>query len=95
MLTKLYAARLAPEGILVHEVRPGVIATDMTTTVQEKYDRLIAQGRFPLRGGARQRTWQTRSPCCAAINWRIPRATIWMWTAVSTFVSCDLQSKKR
>lgn len=48
MLTKLYAARLAPEGILVHEVRPGVIATDMTTTVQEKYDRLIAQGAFPI-----------------------------------------------
>ena len=32
----------------VHEVRPGVIATDMTTTVQEKYDRLIAQGAFPI-----------------------------------------------
>ena len=48
MLTKLYAARLAPEGILVHEVRPGVIATDMTTTVQEKYDRLSAQGAFPI-----------------------------------------------
>lgn len=48
MLTKLYAARLAPEGVLVHEVRPGVIATDMTTTVQEKYDRLIAQGAFPI-----------------------------------------------
>lgn len=48
MLTRLFAARLAPAGILVHEVRPGVIATDMTTAVQEKYDRLIADGAFPI-----------------------------------------------
>lgn len=48
MLTKLFADRLAPEGILVHEIRPGVIATDMTQTVTEKYDNLIAQGAFPL-----------------------------------------------
>lgn len=48
MLTTLYADRLAPEGILVHEVRPGVIATDMTAAVQEKYDRLFAAGAFPI-----------------------------------------------
>ena len=48
MLTKLYADRLAPEGILVHEVRPGVIETDMTSGVRDKYDRLIAQGVFPI-----------------------------------------------
>jgi NAD(P)-dependent dehydrogenase (short-subunit alcohol dehydrogenase family) len=48
MVTRLFARRLAPEGILVHEVRPGVIATDMTSSVQEKYDRLIADGAFPL-----------------------------------------------
>lgn len=48
MLTKLFADRLAPEGILVHEVRPGVIATDMTAAVKEKYDRLLAEGLFPL-----------------------------------------------
>ena len=48
MLTTLYADRLAGEGILVHEVRPGVIATDMTSKVQEKYDKLIAQGAFPI-----------------------------------------------
>lgn len=48
MLTTLYADRLASEGILVHEVRPGVIATDMTSTVQEKYDALIHQGTFPI-----------------------------------------------
>ncbi len=48
MLTSLYADRLAPEGILVNEVRPGVIATDMTSAVTEKYDRLIADNVFPI-----------------------------------------------
>lgn len=48
MLTKLYADRLAPEGILVHEIRPGVIRTDMTSTVTEKYDALFASGAFPI-----------------------------------------------
>ena len=48
MLTTLYADRLACEGILVHEVRPGVIATDMTGTVKAKYDDLIAKGTFPI-----------------------------------------------
>lgn len=48
MLTKLFADRLAPEGILVHEIRPGVIATDMTKTVQGKYDDLIARNAFPI-----------------------------------------------
>lgn len=48
MLTTLYADRLAAEGILVHEVRPGVIATDMTSTVTEKYDQLIQDGAFPI-----------------------------------------------
>jgi NAD(P)-dependent dehydrogenase (short-subunit alcohol dehydrogenase family) len=48
MLTKLYADRLAGEGILVNEVRPGVIATDMTSAVKEKYDKLIGEGVFPI-----------------------------------------------
>ena len=48
MLTTLYADRLAAEGILVNEVRPGVIATDMTSTVQGKYDALIEKGTFPI-----------------------------------------------
>ena len=49
MITTLYADRLAGEGILVHEVRPGVIKTDMTSKVQEKYDALIEGGTFPIR----------------------------------------------
>jgi len=48
MLTKLYADRLASECIFVNEIRPGVISTDMTSTVQEKYDKLIAEGIFPI-----------------------------------------------
>lgn len=48
MLTKLYADRLAQEGIFVHEVRPGVIATDMTLTVKKKYDDMFNAGVFPI-----------------------------------------------
>ena len=44
MATQLWAARLAEFGIDVYEVRPGVIATDMTGPVKEKYDKLIAEG---------------------------------------------------
>ena len=49
MLTQLYADRLAGEGVLVHEIRPGVIATDMTSTVHAKYDKMIEDGVFPIR----------------------------------------------
>ncbi len=48
MVTTLFADRLAPEGILVHEIRPGVIATDMTSAVSAKYDKLIEDGLFPI-----------------------------------------------
>ncbi|HEV7298526.1 MAG TPA: 3-ketoacyl-ACP reductase [Tepidisphaeraceae bacterium] len=44
MATQLWAARLAEHNIDVYEVRPGVIATDMTAGVTEKYDKLIANG---------------------------------------------------
>lgn len=48
MLTTLFADRLAAEGIVVNEVRPGVIATDMTSVVTEKYDKMIKEGVFPI-----------------------------------------------
>ena len=48
MMTVLFADRLAAHGIRVYEIRPGVIRTDMTATVTEKYDRLIADGVFPI-----------------------------------------------
>ena len=48
MMTQLFAARLAGQGIGVYEIRPGVVATDMTGPVKEKYDRLIAEGLTPI-----------------------------------------------
>lgn len=44
MMTSLWAVRLGPEGIPVYEIRPGIIKTDMTAGVKEKYDKLIAEG---------------------------------------------------
>jgi 3-oxoacyl-[acyl-carrier protein] reductase len=44
MATKLWAARLGEFGIPVYEIQPGVIKTDMTAGVTEKYDRLFEQG---------------------------------------------------
>jgi len=48
MMTDLFAARLAEYGINVFEIRPGIIATDMTAGVKEKYDALIARGLTPI-----------------------------------------------
>ncbi|MCZ7547475.1 MAG: 3-ketoacyl-ACP reductase [Anaerolineae bacterium] len=48
MLTALFADRLAEYGINVYEVRPGIIDTDMTSAVKEKYNRLIADGLTPI-----------------------------------------------
>lgn len=49
MMTLLYADRLAEFGINVYEIRPGIIETDMTSAVSEKYDALIAGGLTPMR----------------------------------------------
>lgn len=49
MMTQLLAVRLAEQGIRVYEICPGVIASDMTAPVKEKYDRLIAEGLSPIR----------------------------------------------
>jgi NAD(P)-dependent dehydrogenase (short-subunit alcohol dehydrogenase family) len=49
MVTKLFAARLADAGINVYEVCPGIIASDMTSPVQAKYDKLIDEGLTPIR----------------------------------------------
>ena len=48
MITKLFADRLAEFGIPVNEVRPGIIATDMTSKVKGKYDTLIEGGLLPI-----------------------------------------------
>ncbi len=49
MITKLYAARLAEMGISVIEIRPGIIETDMTAKVKEKYETLIDGGLTPIK----------------------------------------------
>jgi 3-oxoacyl-[acyl-carrier protein] reductase len=49
MLTKLFAVRLAEQGIGVFEIRPGVVKTDMTAPVGDRYDKLIAEGLTPIR----------------------------------------------
>lgn len=48
MITKLFAARLAEYGVSVIEIRPGIIETDMTAGVKEKYEKLIAEGITPI-----------------------------------------------
>lgn len=53
MAAQVWAVRLAEDGIQVVELRPGIMATDMTAGVKEKYDQLIAGGGVP------QRRWGT------------------------------------
>ncbi|MDR0783152.1 MAG: 3-ketoacyl-ACP reductase [Propionibacteriaceae bacterium] len=48
MATQLWAVRLGPEDIVVYEVRPGVIASDMTASVAEHYDALFERGLAPI-----------------------------------------------
>ncbi len=61
MSTQLWAVRLAERGINVYEVRPGIIRTDMTAAVREKYDRKIAEGLIP------QMRWGTPDDVGAAV----------------------------
>jgi len=49
MVTQLFADRLAEYGIPVFEVRPGIVDTDMTRVVHEKYEALIGSGLTPIR----------------------------------------------
>jgi 3-oxoacyl-[acyl-carrier protein] reductase len=53
MVSKLFAHRLAADGVCVYELRPGIIDTDMTAPVRDRYDAFIAQGGVP------QRRWGT------------------------------------
>lgn len=53
MAAQLWAVRLAAEGVQVYEIRPGIMKTDMTSGVTDKYDKLIAEGLVP------QQRWGT------------------------------------
>jgi NAD(P)-dependent dehydrogenase (short-subunit alcohol dehydrogenase family) len=48
MMSRLFALRLAGEGIHTYEVRPGVIRTQMTAVARDKYDRIFANNGAPL-----------------------------------------------
>lgn len=61
MAARLWAVRLAEFGVPVYEVRPGVIRTDMTAAVTEKYDRMFAEGL------ALERRWGTPEDVGAAV----------------------------
>ncbi|MBY0373182.1 MAG: 3-ketoacyl-ACP reductase [Bryobacteraceae bacterium] len=49
MSAQTFAARLAPEGVLVFEIQPGIIRTDMIAAVESVYDEKIAGGLLPQR----------------------------------------------
>lgn len=68
MVTQLLADRLAPEGIPVFEVRPGIIATDMTHAVHEKYEKLIENGLLPIpRFGKPEDVAKMVLACCSGL----------------------------
>ena len=50
-MPQLFTDRLAEHGITVNEIQPGIIQTDMTGPVKEKYDKLISEGLTPIRRG--------------------------------------------
>ncbi len=62
MASQLWAVRLAGEGVQVLELRPGIMATDMTAGVKDKYDALIAEGLVP------QRRWGTAEDVGRAVR---------------------------
>lgn len=68
MFTKLFAARLAECGVYVFEVSPGIIETDMTKCVKEKYDKLISDGITPVRRMGQPEDVARAVLCCASGN---------------------------
>lgn len=62
MASKLWAARLAGEGIQVYELRPGIMQSDMTRGVKEKYDTMLADGLVP------QKRWGTAEDVAKAVG---------------------------
>jgi 3-oxoacyl-[acyl-carrier protein] reductase len=62
MVAQLWATRLAAENIQVLELRPGIMATDMTAGVREKYDQLLTTGLVP------QKRWGTPEDVALAVG---------------------------
>jgi len=66
MITKLFADRLSEHNINVYEIRPGIIYTDMTKSVKNKYDKLIDSGITPIkRWGYPEDVAKAVSVCCS------------------------------
>jgi 3-oxoacyl-[acyl-carrier protein] reductase len=73
MAVKLFALRLAAAGVSVYEVRPGIIATDMTAGAKDLYDRRIADGLIPE--GRWGQPDDVGSVVAALVSGKFPHAT--------------------
>lgn len=73
MAVQLWASRLAEHNMQVYELRPGIMKTDMTSAVAEKYDQPIADGLVP------QRRWGTSGDVglavCSLVDGKFPYST--------------------
>ena len=87
MAAQLWAARLAEFDIPVIEIRPGIIATDMTSGVKEKYDKLIAEGLLP------QQRWGTPEYVARAVS-AFARGDLDYSTGVAIDVSGGFQIRR-
>jgi len=76
MATRLWAARLAEHGIGVYEIRPGIIATEMTAPVKDKYDKLIAEGLTPIKRWGRPEDIARAVAACARGQMRFSTAEV-------------------
>lgn len=76
MASSVFADRLSRENILVYEIRPGIIETDMTAKIKDKYDKLIGEGLVP------QKRWGVPSDIAKAVaslargDWAFSTGTI-------------------
>ncbi|MCX7028401.1 MAG: 3-ketoacyl-ACP reductase [Spirochaetes bacterium] len=73
MASRLWAVRLAPCGIQVYEIRPGIMATDMTSGVKAKYDAFLAQGIVPQNRWGRPK--DLGLAVCALLEGKFPFST--------------------
>ena len=96
MAAKLFAVRLAPGGIPVYEVRPGIISTDMTAGVRQMYDQRIADGLVPEAAlGPARTTSAAPSPRSSAATCRTRPAASFTSTAGCRCRACDRVSGLR
>lgn len=87
MAASLWAAELAPHNIPVIEIRPGIVTTDMTAAVKEKYDAIIAQGAFP------QKRWGTPEDVAKVVS-AFARGDFDYSTGIAVDVSGGFQLKR-